>query len=139
MGYATRDELLAFLNELAGGRARRRADHGADGARQRPTRSMRALMRTIQRDEARWCAMLLKWIAALAGEPSAQTGDFYEKCLAIADVRERIAFINRGQGWVVAKAAQMLPKVATMRMHADSSAMLTSHEENIAEANAALA
>ena len=47
----------------------------------------------------------------------------------------RIAFINRGQGWVVKKLREMLPKVRDDRMHADFKAMLESHEENIRRAS----
>jgi nitronate monooxygenase len=137
MGYASRDELLAFLNELleaerAGARvtARTSADATDDATK--------ALMRDIYRDEARWCAMLLKWIAHLQGEASPNVGAFYCKCMAIADLRERLAFLNRGQGWVAKKLREMLPKTRDDAMHADFTAMLKSHEENIARANALL-
>lgn len=137
MGYASRDELLAFLNELleaerAGARvtARTSADATDDVTK--------ALMRDIYRDEARWCAMLLKWIAHLQGEASPNVGAFYGKCMAIADLRERLAFLNRGQGWVAKKLREMLPKTRDDAMHADFTAMLKSHEENIARANALL-
>jgi nitronate monooxygenase len=71
----------------------------------------------------------------LSGEVSPRTGDFYEKCLAIPDVSERVAFINRGQGWVVRKLREMVPKIRDDAMHADLSAMLKTHEINIARAN----
>ena len=60
------------------------------------------LMRTIQRDEARWCAML-------AGH--SKVGALYSKAMAIADLAERITFLNRGQGWLVRKLREMLPRV----------------------------
>jgi nitronate monooxygenase len=132
-GYATRDELLAFLNELleaerAGARITARSATEATDA------ATRALLREIQKDEARWCAMLLKRIAHLEGEASPRVGAFYEKCLAIPDLPARIAFINRGQGWVVKKLREMLPKVRDDGLHADFTAMLVSHEENIKRA-----
>lgn len=135
MGYASRDELLAFLNELleaerAGARVTARTSADASDA------ATKALMRDIYRDEARWCAMLLKWIAHLEGEASLNVGAFYGKCMAIADLRERLAFLNRGQGWVAKKLHEMLPKTRDDAMHADFTAMLKSHEENIARANA---
>ena len=95
-------------------------------------------MRNVHRDEARWCAMLLKGIGQLEGIPSCQTGDFYEKCMAIGDLRARAAFINRGQGWVARKLREMLPKVRNDDLHADFAAMLRSHEENIACTNTLL-
>ena len=133
-GYATRDELIAFCNELleaerAGARICARIASEARDAH------LRDLMRDIHKDEARWCAMLLKWIAHLDGAASAKTGAFYEKCLAIPDLAERTAFINRGQGWVVKKLREMLPKVRDDAIHADFNAMLISHEENIARAS----
>ncbi len=137
MGYAGRDELLAFLNELleaerAGARVTARTAADATDA------ATKILMRDIQRDEARWCAMLLKWIGQLQGEASPNVGAFYGKCMAIGDLSERMAFLNRGQGWVAKKLRTMLPRTRDDAMHADFSAMLKSHEENIARANALL-
>ena len=136
-GYATRNELLDLLNELleaerAGARiTARTACETADPR-------MKMLMGDIQHDEARWCAMLLQWIGHLKGEPSLRAGAFYEKCLAIPDLGERVAFINRGQGWVVRKLQEALPKVRDDAMHADFTAMLKCHEENIVRVNAEL-
>jgi nitronate monooxygenase len=137
MGYASREELLAFLNELleaerAGARVTART------ASEFAAPNMKSLMREIYRDEARWCAMLLKWIGHLNGEASPRVGAFYEKCMAIGDLAERTVFLNRGQGWVARKLREMLPKVRDNAMHADFTQMLRSHEENIARANDAL-
>jgi nitronate monooxygenase len=138
MGYASRDELLAFLNELleaerAGARVTARTASEASDPQ------TKALMRDIYRDEARWCAMLLKWITQLEGEASPKVGAFYGKCMAIGELRERMAFLNRGQGWVAKKLREMLPKTRDDAMHADFAAMLKSHEDNIAKANGLLA
>jgi nitronate monooxygenase len=133
-GYASREELIAFCNllleaERAGARITART--GVETRHE----GMRELLRAIHRDEAACGAMLLKWIGQLSGEISPHTGDFYEKCLAIPDPAERIAFINRGQGWVARKLREMLPRIRDDAMHADLSAMLTTHEVNIARAN----
>jgi len=133
-GYASREELIAFCNllleaERAGARITART------ALETPDESLREVLRAIHRDEAACCAMLLKWIGHLSGEVSPRTGDFYEKCLAIPDLSERLAFINRGQGWVVRKLREKLPKIRDDAMHADLSAMLKTHEINIARAN----
>ncbi len=48
------------------------------------------------------------------------------------------AFINRGQGWVARKLREILPKVRNDDLHADFTAMLRSHEENIACTNTLL-
>jgi nitronate monooxygenase len=52
--------------------------------------------------------------------------------MAISDLGERIAFLNRGQGWVVRQLRELLPRVRDNSLHADLSEMLRSHEANIA-------
>jgi hypothetical protein len=137
MGYATREQLAAFLNELleaerAGtGVALKSAEAAAGG-------KFAELLRDVHRDEARWCAMLLKQLKALGVPASTRIGAFQEKALAIDALPERIAFLNRGQGWVVKKLREMLPKVRDDGLHRDLTEMLRSHEINIGRANDAL-
>lgn len=136
MGYARKDELVAFLNELleaerAGARVTLRSALAADNV------GMAELMQTIHQDEAHWCAMLLRHIRALGDAPSTKVGAFYGKAMAIADLGERIAFLNRGQGWVVRKLRETLPRVRDNRLHADLTDMPRSHEANIALASKA--
>jgi hypothetical protein len=138
MGYASRDELVAFLNELleaerAGSRVTLESAHEAGGG------AIGDLLAAIERDEARWCAMLLGQVKALGGAPTPNLGAFYGKAMAIAEMDARIAFLNRGQGWVVKKLREMLPKVRDDKLHADLKAMLESHVENIAKTNAVAA
>src|ERR1700737_3442969 len=90
------------------------------------------LMRAIEKDEARWCAMLAGHLRMLGQPPSSMLGAFYEKAVAISDLGERIAFLNRGQGWVVRKLRELLPRVRDNSLHSDLSEMLRSHEANIA-------
>jgi hypothetical protein len=137
MGYATKDELAAFLNELleaerAGTGVALRSGEAAAGTR------FAGLLRDVHHDEARWCAMLLKQLKALGVPASTRVGAFQEKALAIESLPERIAFLNRGQGWVVKKLREMLPKVRDDALHRDLAEMLQSHETNIARANEAL-
>ena len=110
MGYAGKDELIAFLNELLEAE-RAGARVTLESARAAGNGPLAELMRRIQRDEARWCAMLAGHLKALGAAPSAKVGAFYGKAMAIADLGERIAFLNRGQGWVVRKLREMLPRV----------------------------
>jgi len=137
MGYATREQLAAFLNELleaerAGtGVALKSAEAAAGG-------KFAELLRDVHRDEARWCAMLLKQLKALGVPASTRIGAFQVKALAIDALPERIAFLNRGQGWVVKKLREMLPKVRDDGLHRDLTEMLRSHEINIGRANDAL-
>ncbi|HEY6981103.1 DUF6306 domain-containing protein [Reyranella sp.] len=137
MGYASRDEIAAFLNELleaerAGTGVARRSAEAAAGT------SFVDLLRDVHHDEARWCAMLLKQLKVLGAPASTRIGAFEEKALAIQDMRERIAFLNRGQGWVVRKLREMLPKVRDDALHRDLQEMLQAHEVNIARAQSAL-
>jgi Domain of unknown function (DUF6306) len=79
--------------------------------------------------------MLLGHIRRLGAEPTATTGAFYGKAMAIAAMSDRIAFLNRGQGWVVKKLRGMLPKVRDDKLHADLKVMLEAHVANIALAD----
>lgn len=137
-GFMDRTEILAFLNEMLEAE-RAGAKVTAVTATQAASPNLVALMRDVQKDEAHWCAMLLSWIAKLEGEASPRTGNFYEKCMALPDIPARIALINRGQGWVVRKLREVLPKVRDDALHADLRHMLESHDVNIARANDELA
>ncbi len=137
-GFATREEILVFLNELleaerAGARITARTALDAKDE------SLAGLMQEIRHDEARWCAMLLTWITQLNGTASPRIGDFYGKCLAIADLYARARFINRGQGWVVRRLKEMLPRIRDDGLHADLTAMLLGHDENIRRSEMMLA
>ena len=125
MGYAGKDELIPVLNELIEAE-RAGARVTLDSAREAGTGPLAELLLTVQRDEARWCAMLVGHLRKLGERPSTKTGAFYGKAMAIVDLRARITFLNRGQGWVVRKLREMLPRVRDDELHADLSAMLRS-------------
>src|SRR5262245_16752312 len=131
MGYATKDELAALLNELLEAE-RAGARVTLESARTAGSGPIAELMRSIQHDEARWCGMLADHIRALGEAPTPKIGAFYGKAMAIADLGERVIFLNRGQAWVVRKLREMLPRVRSDRVHSDLSDMLRSHEANIA-------
>jgi tellurite resistance-related uncharacterized protein len=136
MGYASRSELVAFLNELLEAE-RAGARVTLETARTARDPAIAELMRNFQHDEARWCAMLLRRIKVLHGTASPRMGAFYDKAMAIDDLAMRIGFINRGQGWVVRKLREMLPRVRDAELYADLTHMLTSHVANITLANSA--
>ncbi|MGH7973840.1 MAG: DUF6306 domain-containing protein [Limisphaerales bacterium] len=130
----SRDELLTFLNEMleaerAGAKALLHISKEAQDA------TASALAMAVHHDEARWCAMLIAAIRLHGGVASDATGAFYEKVLAIADAKARLAFVNRGQGWVVKKLKEAIPHIADEHLAKDLAVMLTSHEENIAKVN----
>lgn len=131
MGYASREEIVAFLNvlleaERAGARVTLRTSIKAAEPQ------IRALAEAIHHDEARWCTMLQDWVQRLGGMPSPHVGAFYDKAMVIADLRDRLAFLNKGQAWVVRKLTEMLPKVRDEALYRDLDAMLKSHEQNVA-------
>jgi nitronate monooxygenase len=134
MGFASREELLEALNELleaerAGSRVCLRTAQEMEDA------TLETLVEDIQRDEAHWCAVLTKAILALGASPSTRIGAFHEKAMAIPALPERLAFLNRGQGWVVKRLRQLLPKVRDDALHRALSSMLASHERNIDRVN----
>ena len=134
MGYAGKEELVTVLNTLleaerAGARVTLESAHAAGSG------PIADLMQAIQKDESHWCAMLSRHLKALGATPSSTVGAFHGKAMAIQDLHERILFLNRGQGWVVRKLAEMLPRVRGDQLHADLSEMLRSHETNIALAS----
>jgi hypothetical protein len=130
MGFASREELLATLNELLEAE-RAGAQVTLRTAKQMTDQSLAPLMTDIQHDEARWCAMLTKAILRLHGEPSHKIGIFHDKAMAIEDTSLRLAFLNRGQAWVVRKLEALLPTVRDDRLYAELKAMLVSHRQNV--------
>ena len=126
----SRDELLAALNELLEAE-RAGARVTSQTAAEVTEPPVRQLVAHICQDEARWCGMLTKAIQSLGATPTRRTGAFYEKAMAIADLSQRMVFLNRGQGWVVRKLQALLPGVRDERIRNDLITMLVSHEENI--------
>lgn len=137
MGYFSEEELLTFLNELleaemAGARVT------LASAREAGAGEIAGLMQAVHHDEAHWCAMLIRHIKQHGGTPSDKVGAFYEKAMAIANLNERVSFLNRGQGWVVRKLREAIPRVAQDDLRSDFLDMLRSHEDNITRANDAV-
>ncbi|MBS0538700.1 MAG: ferritin-like domain-containing protein [Proteobacteria bacterium] len=134
---ASSAEILDFLNELLEAE-RAGARVALDSARQAPAGPLVRLLEDIRHDEARWCAMLLGQIARAGGQASPRMGAFHEKAMAIEDLRERLVFLNRGQGWVVRKLREMVPRVRDEELYAELAHMLSSHVANISLTNAAI-
>ena len=131
LGYLPADEVLALLTELL--EAERAGAKGTTAlARAADDPALRAALTEVGRDEARFCAMLSGHIARLGGEPSRRTGAFYEKLLAVEGAPQRMALLNRGQGWVARKLRDAVPHIHDDALREDLRAMLRTHEENIA-------
>ncbi|MCC2656300.1 MAG: 2-nitropropane dioxygenase [Panacagrimonas sp.] len=129
---ARRGEILARLDELleaerAGARVTLRSVRHTDDV------PLRAAIEAIHHDEVRWCAMLSRLIRGLQATPSTRTGAFYDKAMAVEDLRERMDFLNRGQGWVVKKLRELLALIpeGEQAMRRDLDEMLVAHRTNI--------
>jgi nitronate monooxygenase len=128
-GITRPEELMITLNELlevkgAGARVTLAMAREAENEHRR-------FILTIHRDEARWCGFLIKLIRHLNGVPSRKIGAFYNEALTISNMTDRLAFLNRGQGWVVRRLRELLPAVHDAAIHADLTSMLVSHERSI--------
>jgi hypothetical protein len=130
LGYLAADAVLALLNELieaerAGAKVvGRLGETAADPA-------VATTLRAVAKDEARFCAMLRRHVARLGGTPSRKTGLFHDKVMALDGIGPRIVLLNRGQGWVVRKLRDALPRIQDDALHRDLQEMLTVHERNI--------
>jgi nitronate monooxygenase len=133
MGYASKSDLIAFLNELL--EAQRAGTLVALESARIGTGALADPLRIIQRDGARWCATLLRHVKALGGRPTHKIGTFYNEAMAIVDLPARVTFLNCGRGWAVRKLQEMLPRTRDDRLKADLTEMLRSHEVNIALVN----
>ena len=125
------EELIFSLNELleaerAGARVL------LETARRNPPQNLALQINEIQRDEVRWCKMLMNMIQSLDIEPSTKTGAFYEKAIAISDLNERLIFINRGQGWVVRRLSEIIPRLQDVNIRKQLEEMRDAHVDNIA-------
>ena len=129
-GYLGRDDLLALLNELleaerAGAKVARTMTADAGGGPAEDT------LKVLAMDEAHFCAMLAGHIKRLEAVPSQRTGAFREKVLALGGMDDRLRLLNRGQGWVVRKLKEALPRINGEALHSDLANMLSVHETNI--------
>jgi nitronate monooxygenase len=96
-------------------------------------------LRKVQRDEAENCAILMRLIRGVGAEPSKATGDFVAKALAVEGNAARLAFLNRGQGWVARKIREALPGLGEGEIRTALVEMQDSHVANIATCDALVA
>src|SRR5688572_8299428 len=124
-------ELVGLLNLLLEAeRAGARVLAAFLGDYERDTPAWRQLA-AVQRDEARNCAILIDLIRRVNGAPSAATGDFLGKALAVEGRATRLQFLNRGQRWVARKISEALPRVEQEFVRDALLAMHESHLLNI--------
>jgi hypothetical protein len=82
----------------------------------------------VQRDEAKNCVILIDLIRRVNGAPSAATGDFLGKALAVEGKAARLHFLNRGQRWVARKISEALPR---LEQEFVCDALLAMHESHL--------
>ncbi len=68
-----------------------------------PAGEKKDLLVRLRNDEGRFCAGLVKLIAARGAVPHRRVGPFADKVLALPTESERLALLIKGQAWVVRK------------------------------------
>lgn len=94
--------------------------------------TLRPVLEQILAGEGESCRRLLACMQHLGLEPNRQTGEFHARAMAIGDLNERLAFIDRGQRWVIRKLQEALPDCADPTVCEELETVLRIHEENSA-------
>lgn len=124
-------ELLGLLDELLA--AERAGVKVAAALRAEPLPdAAHVLLDGVLRDEAESCRLLVESIRSLGAEAGTRTGDFVQKALAIEGAWERLAFLQRGQRWVVRRLRETVPRVESAVVARALREMLALHDANIA-------
>jgi len=129
MGYLPAPELAERLNALL---EAERAGAKVLLALMRDHPEAKAALEPVQRDEGRYAGLLTRLVRQLGAEPSAKTGDFVGKVLALDGLKPRLELLNRGQGWVAKRIDEILPRLPDDAMHGELREMRDRHRENIA-------
>lgn len=124
-------ELAVALNQLLSAE-RAGARVAAFSLKETSEAHQRRLLEEVHRGEADSCRRLRQCLLHLGAEPTREVGAFYEKCMQIADLDERLAFVDRGQRWVIRKVGELLPAVRDPLIRRELEAVLATHETNSA-------
>lgn len=92
--------------------------------------AQRALIEQVRQGEAESCRRLTACLRYAGVEPTRDIGAFYGKAMAIADLGQRLPFVDKGQRWVIRRLQAYLPECrdAYVREHLEQ--MLRVHEIN---------
>lgn len=90
----------------------------------------RSVLQQVHRGEADSCRRLRDCLLIMGAEPTRERGAFYEKCMAIPDLVERMALVDRGQQWVIRKLEALLPQLTDPRLREQLEAVLITHQDN---------
>lgn len=135
----TQDELGALLNVLLEAERAGAKLLAAWLDELSPSSALYARLREVQRDEAHNCAVLIHHLLEAGTAPSAKTGEFCAKGLAIREWRERLEFLNRGQAWVARRLSAALPRIQAPAAKKALEEMRDSHLANIGRCEALIA
>ena len=105
-----------------------------ESLRQATDPQQRELLEQILKGEGESCQHLLTCLKHLGLEPNRETGAFYAKAMAIEALDERLAFVDKGQQWVIRKLNEYLPSCEDALIRSELGRMLQIHEENSAAA-----
>lgn len=124
-----RERLIEALDELL---SAERAGAQVANASLREARGelQRSVLAQVHRGEADSCRRLRDCLVLLGAEPGHERGAFYEKCMALADLGERLALVDRGQKWVIRKLEALLEQVTHPQIRQQLEAVLETHEIN---------
>ncbi len=137
-GELSPDELRALLEELLA--AERAGVKVAAVLRdEHPPGAMHTLLREVCAVEAESCALLARALRVLGVPAAARVGAFATKALAVEGRRARIAYLQRGQRWVVRRLEEVIPRVAHPEVASALRNMLELHDANVAACDRALA
>lgn len=103
-----------------------------------PGSALRALLEALHHDEAAGAVGLYRALRRLGAEASSDTSNFVERTLALDGMAQRLAFLNRGQEWVVRRIDDLLPDVCAGELRTLLDAMRAWHVGNIGRCQAAL-
>lgn len=90
----------------------------------------RSMLEKVRQGEADSCKRLRECLTLLGVQPGQERGAFYEKCMAIANLDDRLALIDRGQRWVIRKLEALLASVSHPEIRQQLEAVLRTHEIN---------
>lgn len=84
-----------------------------------------------RKDEGRYCKLMYGYLQELGADITSRTGSFADKALAVQGQAERLAFLNRGQGWVAREIEKALPRIPYPHMREGLQEMFETHRDNI--------
>lgn len=84
-----------------------------------------------RQDEGKYCRLMFDYLKELNADITKATGSFAEKALAVEGKADKLAFLNRGQGWVAREIAKALPRIPYPHMREGLEEMHSTHRENI--------